>query len=382
MYSLFHEIPLELLQRSQSDEDINIIVGENGSGKSSLLNRLALDHSTRSPNVIAIANTIYDKFQKSRNIRIQRASRGKSIASKSIKEALINLADSDFRRMRNVANTLNYVGFDPFISFELKGLKPDFENTLISSSLGNSEKNDIHHFLDTYLRERRSTGLVRVDFRNNTFISIKNSSIITLFLYEKELRRLKIVSSINVFLVKNGREIPILEASSGELTLISSLVYITAVITERCVILIDEPENSLHPKWQTEYVRRIMELFYFYQPKIIIATHSPLVLNGAEISSVNINVFKGKNGKFELHVNGTTNVEEIYEDFFDIITPENRYISEKIIDNVNLLSEKKITESDFEKIIGEMKESSYDDKQKSALEGIIQLGKEVSKELM
>lgn len=153
------------------------------------------------------------------------------------------------------------------------------------------------------------------------------------------------------------------------------------MISRNSVILIDEPENSLHPKWQIDYVKKLYELFYYYQPKVIVATHSPLILNGAEISAKKINVFKGSKGKFELHQNTTTNVEEIYQDFFDITTPENRYISEAIVEKMNLLSEKEIDEKQFEEFIQEIKDKSYDDKQKVALDGVLELGKEVVKEI-
>ncbi|MFN8283997.1 MAG: AAA family ATPase [Chitinophagales bacterium] len=69
-------IPEELLNPSNTDEDINIIIGENGSGKSTLLNELAKYYLGGSANVIAIANTIYDKFSYSKKIKVQRASTG------------------------------------------------------------------------------------------------------------------------------------------------------------------------------------------------------------------------------------------------------------------------------------------------------------------
>ena len=111
------------------------------------------------------------------------------------------------------------------------------------------------------------------------------------------------------------------------------------------------------------------------------ATHSPLILNGAEISSNKINIFKGANGKFKLHENPTTNVEEIYQDFFNITTPENRFISEKIIEKMNLLSEQTISEQQFQNFIQEIKGNSYDNKQKDALDGVIELSKEVLQEI-
>jgi ABC-type cobalamin/Fe3+-siderophores transport system ATPase subunit len=41
MFFYFNNIPNDLLKRSTTDEDINVIIGENGSGKSSLLSEVA-----------------------------------------------------------------------------------------------------------------------------------------------------------------------------------------------------------------------------------------------------------------------------------------------------------------------------------------------------
>lgn len=377
-----NDIPSELLITSNSDEDINILIGENGSGKSTLLNELAKYYLSGDSNVIAVANSIYDKFTYSKKLKAQRAASGKSVAIKTIKNALINLANDDLKRMRQVANTLSYIGFDPVIGFQLKGIVKDFRDKVIASNLTGNEKEDLLYFLNRFTSDEvRNEDILRINFNADSFKDIRNSYIVTLFLYEKQLKSLKLISSINVYLRKERQDIPLLKASSGEITLATTLIYITSTIRERSIILIDEPENSLHPKWQIEYVRRLSELFYYYQPKIVVATHSPLILNGAGVNSNRINVFKGTKGKFELHQNTTTNVEEIYQDFFDVTTPENRYISEEIVDKMNLLSEKQINEQDFQSFIEEIKNNSYDEKQKQALDGVIELSKEVIKEI-
>lgn len=377
-----NNIPSELLTSSNSEDDINILIGENGSGKSTLLNELAQYYLSGNSNVIAIANSIYDKFTYNKKIKVQRAASGKSLAIKTIKNALINLANDDLNRLRHVANTLSYIGFDPVIGFQLKGIAKNFRDKVIDSNLKSSEKEDLLYFLNRFTSEDvRDRDIIRLNFNTDTFKDLRNSYLVTLFLHEKQLKSLKLVSAINVYLRKDRKDIPLLKASSGEITLATTLIYITSTIRLHSIILIDEPENSLHPKWQTEYIKRLSELFYYYQPKIVVATHSPLILNGAEVYSNKINVFKGVNGKFELYQNHTSNVEEIYQDFFDVTTPENRYISEEIIDKMNLLSKKQINEQDFQNFIEEIKNNSYDKKQKEALDGVMKLSKEVIKEL-
>jgi predicted ATPase len=374
----YNNIPNQLLLSSHTDEDINILIGENGSGKSLLLNILAKIHSQNS-NVIAVANTIYDKFD-SRNskFKILRSSTGRTLARTTLGNAFRNLATEDLKRLRNIANTLEYIGFEPTIGIKLKGIDSEFREKIIESNLSAEQKEVFLYFLNRYADAEFYDGrIVKIDFYTEKFYDIRDSYLIQMFLYENELKKLKLINGINIYLYKNGENIPLNKASSGELTLVTSLIFITSIITENSVILIDEPENSLHPKWQIEYVKKITELFYFYQPKIVIATHSPLIINGAEANSKNLQVFKGKKGTFELHNNKTMNVEEIYEDFFDLTTPENRYISEYVIEQLNNLSSRKINLNQFEILISELKQNSYDIQQKSVFDGILSIGRDV-----
>lgn len=76
---------------------------------------------------------------------------------------------------------------------------------------------------------------------------------------------------------------------------------------------------------------------------------------------------------FFLTSNDGKNVEEIYEDYFDVTTPENRYLSEFVIEKFNLLAENKLRKSDFENLIHKLIDKSYDDEQQAALKGILEL---------
>lgn len=49
---------------------------------------------------------------------------------------------------------------------------------------------------------------------------------------------------------------------------------------ENGIILIDEPETSLHPKWQRKYIRFLLDTFQGLNIQFIIATHSPYILQG------------------------------------------------------------------------------------------------------
>ncbi len=49
---------------------------------------------------------------------------------------------------------------------------------------------------------------------------------------------------------------------------------------ENAIILIDEPETSLHPKWQRKYIEFLLNTFDGLGIQFIISTHSPYILQG------------------------------------------------------------------------------------------------------
>jgi predicted ATP-binding protein involved in virulence len=70
----------------------------------------------------------------------------------------------------------------------------------------------------------------------------------------------------------------------------SNQPYITDIKDYQGIVLIDEVELHLHPKWKYDFVKHIRELF----PKIqfIFTTHSPTVILGASSEAVFYKVYK------------------------------------------------------------------------------------------
>ncbi len=68
--NMIENIPEQILNLDYFPEDLSILIGENGSGKSTLLNNLSKYFLGRDENVIALANSIHDKFDsKHRNFK-------------------------------------------------------------------------------------------------------------------------------------------------------------------------------------------------------------------------------------------------------------------------------------------------------------------------
>ena len=105
------------------------------------------------------------------------------------------------------------------------------------------------------------------------------------------------------------------EFSNGQ----TSLEFFDKELKENGLYLLDEPENSLSPKFQIELIQLLLELSRFFKCQFIIATHSPFLIsipnakiydldsipvmlkNWYELENMRIyyNFFKGNKDKFE-----------------------------------------------------------------------------------
>ncbi len=88
-----------------------------------------------------------------------------------------------------------------------------------------------------------------------------------------------------VIFTKNDREIPIESLSSGEKQIVFRGAFLLKDIqsTKGRIVLIDEPEISLHPNWQIKILDFYKNLFIDENQKqtsqVLVATHSPFVVH-------------------------------------------------------------------------------------------------------
>jgi predicted ATPase len=75
--------------------------------------------------------------------------------------------------------------------------------------------------------------------------------------------------------------IDLFQLSSGELNIIVAFLGLGIYLVEGSLVLIDEPENSLHPAWQEKYSELLSAAFEGIPDcQFILATHSPIILSG------------------------------------------------------------------------------------------------------
>ena len=49
------------------------------------------------------------------------------------------------------------------------------------------------------------------------------------------------------------------------------------------ILILDEPEINLHPEWQVEYAKALVELQKIFDLKFIITSHSPYFMRAIEV---------------------------------------------------------------------------------------------------
>lgn len=97
------------------------------------------------------------------------------------------------------------------------------------------------------------------------------------------LENLDIINLEGISVQKSNKKLNISDISSGEYHLLISLIAIFANINQNSIVLIDEPEISLHPNWQMRYMTFLKNVFKKYSScHFIITTHSHFLISDLE----------------------------------------------------------------------------------------------------
>lgn len=384
---------------------VSILIGPNGSGKSRRLRKLCDEALREGIKVIAIAPTIYDRFLKIRspNFRFFGARQGRAASKKVIRDLIIRAASDDPQILKNLVQALKYTNFAPSV-----GVSIDWVNFSRFDEVSRQIAADLelepreHRDLEFALRlwsggrdrekwrpqddefpwggseEWKGHTILKFSMEKFSFDELHRLTYISLLRYESLLVKLKVIAQPKYYFFRDGLPIPLLEACSGELCFITSVAFITAEIESNCCVMVDEPDNSLHPTWQKNYVRTILDLFYHFQPRIVISTHSPIIVSGGELADQKTRVFEMTGVSSEEHAEANLNLEEMYVRLFDLVTPKSHYLSERVVDLLNRLNSGAIR---LESVIVELKKleaMSYDEEQKAVLTSFEKMAEQIS----
>ena len=149
-----------------------------------------------------------------------------------------------------------------------------------------------------------------------------------------------------IILTKQDKEFSLTQISSGEKEIINFLLGIFALNIEGGLLIIDEPELHLHPKWQFLFLDILIELASITNNQFILSTHSVSFINENTIPNI-IRVYRNTTSSNVVAINRSNLMDA--KDLLHII---NSYNNERIFfaDKV-VLVEGKSDKLIFEKLI-------------------------------
>ena len=158
--------------------------------------------------------------------------------------------------------------------------------------------------------------------------------------------------TVPIFRNIEGKEFDISGLSSGEKQLFLRALSLKFLNVNNSIILIDEPEISLHPRWQ----RKIINVYENIgeNNQLIIATHSPHIIGNVTKEQIRV-LKRDKEGikvmnYEELDETYGRTVESILMEIMGIINTRNEETAEKIEILRNLVREDKYESKEFEEL--------------------------------
>lgn len=181
-----------------------------------------------------------------------------------------------------------------------------------------------------------------------------------------QLERLDIVNINGIALRKNTSNLSVAEISSGEYHLIVSLIGIFSKIRNSSLVLIDEPEISLHPNWQMKYISFLKNVFKNQAGcHFILTSHSHFIISDLEGKSSNIIGLKRNQNKLEL-IPLPRNIdtfgwsaEEVLYRVFELRTNRNHYFEFDITELASLIQAKSKDTERLVRIITKLKKFEF-----------------------
>lgn len=300
-HKIFNDLEIDFKNKDEEILDTVIIIGVNGVGKTTLLKEIfktlsfkksALKELSSSENFIEItcdSTTIELMGNHKEIIIIKNMWEDKEDVESNKETKLVYMpAEINFEKVNKVDNTFNFTpAFQSVIDQNMTQNIPSFIATKINKEIFRNRDKTIGEVID------------KVCNQINSVFSIMDLDIKLVGLSEDNDTR-------PIFRNSLGKEFDITGLSSGEKQLFLRALSLKFLDVNNSVILIDEPEISLHPQWQKKIIDMYINIGVNNQ--IIIATHSPHVIGS--VTSDKLRVMTKDNN--EIIVVDNANLTETY----------------------------------------------------------------------
>lgn len=132
-----------------------------------------------------------------------------------------------------------------------------------------------------------------------------------------------------------NKSIDVDELSSGQLQIIGTMLSLATMVEDNSLVLIDEPELSLHPSWQLEWLEILNACLKRHKGcHVIVATHSPLIVSDAYARG--LQVISLDSTIDEPVVSDNVSVEEALTQVFSTPVRNSSYLSSVLFEAISL----------------------------------------------
>jgi len=294
-FKVFHNFEIDFLDENDKPLPLVVIVGKNGTGKTTLFEYMYRD------NILTIGanyanNNNYMSVVKNGKLKIlnnEAKKEKKKIDDYLKKESELNGAAVHIGNGSNLyLDTLSrHIVYLPAET-------PRKDDIELLDKL-------ILDYIDYFIYEKDNSASVG-------YINLQNDMDEIFEDFELNFKFYKIDSKNKKALFKsnstNDDNFGLTNLSTGEKTLIFKVLKLYLQQTKNKIILIDEPELSLHPSWQNKVIGIYERFAKINNNQIIIATHSPHILGSIDNKYIRV-LKKDENGhikaiKNNIHANG------------------------------------------------------------------------------
>lgn len=323
---------------------VHVITGKNGSGKSrflqystSLIFNEIVHKKSRFAKMICFSGTMHDKYPrdiyasgKLEDVNESVVYLGNKVNNNMISDLapfrvlarhILNCDNVAYNNQNKINSVFSIVGFDSTITLKFRYAKG--RKNIASSKVAQE---------------------INLDFTGGcTFLE-------DLELFYKHIVKGDLLLSDMVF-SKNNKFYGLSDLSSGEKQYILTLLGCLFCGGDNAVLFYDEPENSLHPTWQLNIVRNLVEISSSLYPctTIIVATHSPLIVGSIKNTSSFLCDFSKDYKWHKVKLFGKTSDSILREQFhlFSARTPEVAILVNK---SLSMITNQKQSSNEFKAI--------------------------------
>lgn len=172
----------------------------------------------------------------------------------------------------------------------------------------------------------------------------------------QHLQKLDLLTSASLLFRKSKNLINSQDLSSGEFHFLTTMIAIQSTLRENSLVLIDEPDTSLHPNWQMKYVHNLKKLFKKWNSThFVMATHSHFIISDLENESSEIIGLKGqvpnvKAKPLNLETFGWS-AEEVLYSVFNVKTVRNYFLEQDLTKLLGMIGQNSKDKTEIKRLI-------------------------------